>query len=434
MTLPKSLKNVLEKINFFKKTPIFNSKEKSLKKIELPAYFDSTSTSPMDPRCLDAMLPYLTYNYGNPHSRTHAYGWISESAIDKAREKISDLINSNPFEIIYTSGATEASNLAINGICKYELNQNKPVHIITTQYEHKSVLDTCRHLEEEGVEVSYIPIKTDGTVDPEEIRKVIKPHTKLVSIMTINNEIGTINPLKEIGKICRENNIYFHTDAAQAFGKIPLNVNDMNIDLMSISGHKIYGPKGIGALYIRKKPRVRLSPIIFGGGQERGLRSGTVPVPLVVGLGKAAEIAKKDMDFDSQLIKEKSDKFVNYIKSKVEVIRNGSIEKNWPGCINLSFPYVEGEGLLMKLKDFALSSGSACTSASLEPSYVLRALGNDDVLAHSSIRFSFNRFTTDEEVEKLAKQTIKGAIELRNMSPLAEMVEEGMDLNTIDWS
>ncbi|KAF7701478.1 putative cysteine desulfurase, mitochondrial [Cucumispora dikerogammari] len=464
MSLPQIFKNILEKIGLYKPIRVFSPSSNTLlssntqllltspelvknvnknksDRIKMPAYLDSTSTTPLDPRCLDAMLPYLTHKYGNPASRTHPHGWISEIAVNKSREQISDLVNCTPSEIIYTSGATESNNLALAGVCEFFMNnksddnnsKNK-FHIITSQYEHKSVLDTCRHLEERGVEVTYLPITKDGTINPEEVKKHIKPNTKLVSIMALNNEIGTINPLKEIGLICKENKIYFHTDAAQAFGKIPLDVNDMNIDLMSISSHKIYGPKGIGALYIRKRPRVRLLPILFGGGQERGLRSGTLPTALIVGLGKAAEISKTDMNLNARLINEKANNFTDFIKSEIEIIRNGLKEKNWPGCLNLSFPYVEGEGLLMKLNKFALSSGSACTSASLEPSYVLRALGNDDVLAHSSIRFSFGRFTTDEEVKKLGEATVKGVNELKAMSPLAEMVEEGIDLKTIDWA
>lgn len=402
-------------------------------------YFDLQSTTPVDPRVLDAMLPYFTKKYGNPHSRTHSFGWESENAVNIARKQIADLIGAEQTEIIFTSGATESNNLAIKGAAQWKSKEGNPIHLITTQIEHKCVLDSMRFMEEKGANVTYLKVQKNGMIDIEEFKKSIRPDTVLVSIMAINNEIGTLQPLKEIGKICRERGIIFHCDAAQAFGKIDIDVNDMNIDLLSISGHKIYGPKGIGALYVRKKPRVRLVPLFSGGGQERGLRSGTVPTPLAVGLGKASEIAKNEMKNDFFWIEALARRFYEKIKQKIpDVIKNGSFSTNplewFPGCLNLSFPHVEGEGLLMKLKNVALSSGSACTSSSLEPSYVLRALGNSDELAHSSIRFGLGRFTSVCDVDKVAKDTVDSVLTLREMSPLYEMEQEGIDLNQVQWT
>lgn len=396
-------------------------------------YLDAQATTAVDPRVLDAMLPYLTNFYGNPHSRTHAYGWETEKAVEKAREQVAKLICADPREIIFTSGATESNNIAVKGVARFYGAKKK--HVITTQTEHKCVLDSCRALEGEGFQITYLPVKTNGIIDMAELEKAITPETSLVSIMTVNNEIGVIQPIADIGALCRSKKVFFHTDAAQAIGKIPLDVNQMNIDLMSISGHKIYGPKGIGALYVRRRPRVRLEPIQSGGGQERGLRSGTVPAPLVVGIGEACEVALEEMDFDHKWIEFLSQRLINKVNSELEqVIRNGDPDHTYPGCVNLSFAYVEGESLLMALKDVALSSGSACTSASLEPSYVLRAIGADEDLAHSSIRFGIGRFTTVEEVDYTADKVIKHVKRLREMSPLWEMFQEGIDIKNIKWS
>uniref|UniRef100_A0A2S2PPA5 cysteine desulfurase n=1 Tax=Schizaphis graminum TaxID=13262 RepID=A0A2S2PPA5_SCHGA len=398
-----------------------------------PLYLDAQATTPLDPRVLDAMMPYMTYSYGNPHSRTHMYGWESEEAVETARQHISDLIGANPKEIIFTSGATESNNLAIKGIAHFYGAKKR--HIITTQTEHKCVLDSCRALEGEGFEITYLPVCSTGIISLKELESAIRPDTALVSIMAVNNEIGVKQPIKEIGKLCKSKKVFFHTDAAQAVGKITVDVNDQNIDLMSISGHKLYGPKGIGALFVRRKPRVRLEPLQSGGGQERGLRSGTVPTPIVVGFGEACRIAKQEMEYDHAWMTKLSNLLLEKItKSLPEVIRNGDAVHTYPGCLNLSFAFVEGESLLMALKDIALSSGSACTSASLEPSYVLRAIGADEDLAHSSIRFGFGRFTTVDEVLYTAEKCIKHVQRLREMSPLWEMHQEGIDIKSIKWS
>jgi len=399
-----------------------------------PLYLDAQSTTPLDPRVLDAMLPYLTSFYGNPHSRTHAYGWESEEAMEKAREQIADLIGADAKEIVFTSGATESNNISVKGVARFYSNKKK--HVITTQTEHKCVLDSCRQLENEGFEVTYLPVGTNGRVDLEQFEATIKPGTtSLASVMSVNNEIGVVQPIKEIGEICRKHKVFFHTDAAQAIGKIPMDVNDMKIDLMSISGHKIYGPKGVGALYVRRRPRVRVEPIQSGGGQERGLRSGTVPTPLAVGLGAACELAKTEMEYDQKHIDRLSKRLQDKVMAALpNVVFNGDPEHTYSGCLNLSFAFVEGESLLMALKDMALSSGSACTSASLEPSYVLRAIGADEDLAHSSIRFGISRFTTEEEVDYTAERCIKEVQRLREMSPLWEMYEDGIDIKSIQWT
>lgn len=402
-------------------------------------YFDFQATTPMDPRVLDSMLPYFTYKFGNPHSRTHSYGWESEKACSIARKQVADLIKADPSEIIFTSGATESDNIAIKGVAEWKIREGKPVHMITTQIEHKAVLDSMRYLEEKAVKVTYLKVDKYGQIDLNDLKNSITKDTALVSIMAVNNEIGTTQPLKEIGNICRENGVLFHCDAAQGVGKIDMDVNDMKIDLLSISGHKIYGPKGVGALYVRKRPRVRLVPLFSGGGQERGLRSGTLPTPLVVGLGKAAEICFQNMKNEFSRLETLSQRLYEKIKEKVpDVIKNGSFTTNplkwFPGCLNLSFPHVEGEGLLMKLKNIALSSGSACTSASLEPSYVLRALGNTDELAHSSIRFGVGRFTSVCDVDRVSKHTVDAVQKLREMSPLYEMEKDGIDLSQVQWS
>lgn len=399
-----------------------------------PIYLDMQATTPVDPRVLDAMMPFYTGVYGNPHSRTHSYGWESEKAVEEAREHIANLIGADPKEIIFTSGATESNNMSIKGVARFFGRSGKKKHIITTQTEHKCVLDSCRHLQDEGFEITYLPVQSNGLIRMEDLEAAMKPETALVSVMSVNNEIGVIQPIAEIGKLCRKKKVFFHTDAAQAVGKIPIDVNAMNIDLMSISSHKIYGPKGIGACYVRRRPRVRLDPLITGGGQERGLRSGTLAPPLVAGFGEACRIAKEEMEYDSKRIKHLSDRLLNGLLAMEHTTQNGDHKAFYPGCVNVSFAYVEGESLLMALKDIALSSGSACTSASLEPSYVLRALGNSDESAHSSIRFGIGRFTTDAEIDYVLKAVEERVTFLRELSPLWELVQEGIDLNTIQWS
>ncbi|KAK9431141.1 pyridoxal phosphate-dependent transferase [Lipomyces doorenjongii] len=397
-----------------------------------PIYLDMQATTPLDPRVLDVMLRFYTGLYGNPHSRTHAYGWETEEEVEKARKYVADLINADPKEIIFTSGATESNNMSVKGVARFY--KNKKRHVITTQTEHKCVLDSCRHLQDEGFEVTYLPVQSNGLIDLAQLEAEIRPDTALVSVMTVNNEIGVIQPIEEIGKICRKHKVFFHTDAAQAVGKIALDVNKANVDLMSISGHKIYGPKGIGACYVRRRPRVRLEPIISGGGQERGLRSGTLAAPLIAGFGEACRIAKEEMAYDHEHISKLSRRLSDGLLAMDHTVRNGDPEHHYPGCVNVSFAYVEGESLLMALKDIALSSGSACTSASLEPSYVLRALGADDALAHSSIRFGIGRFTTVEEIDYVLNAVRERVTFLRELSPLWEMVQEGIDLESIEWS
>ncbi|ANB11918.1 Nfs1p [Sugiyamaella lignohabitans] len=397
-----------------------------------PIYLDMQATTPTDPRVLDYMLQFYTGQYGNPHSRTHAYGWETDTAVETARKHVADVIGADAKEIIFTSGATESNNMSLKGVARfYKKTKN---HIITTQTEHKCVLDSCRHLQDEGFDVTYLPVKSNGLIDLEDLERAIRPETAIVSIMFVNNEIGVIQPMEEIGRLCRKNKVFFHTDAAQAFGKIPIDVNKLNIDLMSISGHKIYGPKGIGACYVRRRPRVRLEPIINGGGQERGLRSGTLAPPLVAGFGEAARLMMSEMEYDSQHIRRLSNKLTSNILQLEHTVLNGDKDAHYPGCVNISFAYVEGESLLMALNDIALSSGSACTSASLEPSYVLRALGADDALAHSSIRFGIGRFTTEAEIDYVLQTVVSKVNKLRELSPLWEMVQEGIDLETIQWS
>ncbi|OCL15125.1 cysteine desulfurase [Glonium stellatum] len=399
-----------------------------------PIYLDMQATTPMDPRVLDAMLPFMTGLYGNPHSRTHAYGWETEKAVEQAREHLAELIGADPKEIIFTSGATESNNMSIKGVARFFGRSGKKKHIITCQTEHKCVLDSCRHLQDEGFEITYLAVQNNGIIDMAQLEAAIQPETALVSIMTVNNEIGVVQPIEEIGRLCRSKKFFFHTDAAQAVGKIPIDVNKMNIDLMSISGHKIYGPKGIGACYVRRRPRVRLDPIITGGGQERGLRSGTLAPPLAIGIGEAARICKEEMTYDGKRISALSKRLLDGLLALEHTTLNGDASRHYPGCVNVSFAYVEGESLLMALKDIALSSGSACTSASLEPSYVLRALGNSDESAHSSIRFGIGRFTTEEEIDYVLKAVRERVTFLRELSPLWELVQEGIDLNTIEWS
>ncbi|CAK7323773.1 unnamed protein product [Dovyalis caffra] len=406
---------------------------KGIKISARPLYLDMQATSPVDPRVLDAMLPYYLARYGNPHSRTHLYGWESDQAVETARSQIADLIGASPKEIVFTSGATESNNISVKGVMKFY--KEKKRHVVTTQTEHKCVLDSCRHLQQEGFEITYLPVGNDGIVDLEKLRSSIRPDTGLVSVMAVNNEIGVIQPMEEIGKICKELKVPFHTDAAQALGKIPVDVDKWNVSLMSLSGHKIYGPKGVGALYMRRRPRIRVEPQMNGGGQERGIRSGTVPTPLVVGMGAACELAKKEMEYDDERIKGLQERLLNGIRAKLDgVVVNGSVERRYAGNLNISFAYVEGESLLMGLKDVAVSSGSACTSASLEPSYVLRALGVDEDMAHTSIRFGIGRFTTEEEIDRAIELTVHQVEKLREMSPLYEMVKEGIDIKQIQWS
>ena len=400
--------------------------------IKLPIYLDYQSTTPMDPRVIDVMVKTMKEDYGNPHSRTHALGWKAEELVEIARKQVADLIGADPKEIFFTSGATESNNIAVKGVAHFYGATGKN-HIITTYTEHKCVINSARDLEQEGFSVTFLPVQQNGLVDLKELEAAITDKTCLVSIMTVNNEIGVIQPIKEIGALCRKKGAYFHTDAAQAFGKIPLNVDAMNIDLMSISGHKIYGPKGVGALYIRRKPRVRIKSIISGGGQERGIRSGTLATPLVVGLGKAAEIAKNEMEQDFNHVKKLGAKLYQGIMETTQVFLNGDKEHRYPGNLNFSFAGIEGESMIMAIKDLAVSSGSACTSSSLEPSYVLHSLGVEDELAHTSIRFGIGRFTTEEEID-YAINLLKNKIQkLRDLSPLWEMMQEGIDIKSINW-
>ncbi|WP_010300063.1 IscS subfamily cysteine desulfurase [Candidatus Odyssella thessalonicensis] len=401
--------------------------------LEGQIYLDYQATTPCDPRVLEKMLPYFCDIFGNPHSRSHPHGWLAENAVEKAREQVAQIIKADPREIIFTSGATESNNLAIKGVA--EFNKEKKNHIITVVTEHKCVLDTCRHLEQQGFEVTYLPVKPDGLIDLDQLRASIKGSTVLVSVMAVNNEIGVIQSLAEIGKICREHGVLFHTDAAQAVGKIDLDVEAMNIDLLSISGHKIYGPKGIGALYVRRRPRVRLQALINGGGQERGMRSGTLSPALCVGLGEACAIAQAEMATEQARIKQLADKFYRTVMERLpEVFLNGHPTQRVPGNLNLSFAYVEGESLIMGIKRLSVSSGSACTSASLEPSYVLRAIGVGEELAHTSIRFGIGRFTTEAEVDAAIALLIESVERLRAMSPLWEMAQEGIDITKIQWA
>ncbi|WWD21997.1 cysteine desulfurase IscS [Kwoniella shandongensis] len=423
----------------FKLNPVSTKTGGNAKSEGRPIYLDMQATTPMDPRVLDKMLPFFTEQFGNPHSRTHAYGWEAESAVDEAREQVAKLVGASAKDIVFTSGATESNNMLIKGIAKF--HQAKRKHVITTQTEHKCVLDSCRWLSTQGFEVTYLPVLPNGLVSLTDLKAALRPDTSVVSIMAVNNEIGVIQPLAEISQVlkdyAKENKVpkaMFHTDAAQAVGKIEIDVEKMGIDAMSISGHKIYGPKGIGAAYVRRRPRVRIEPLIHGGGQERGLRSGTVPAPLVVGLGEACRIAKEEMARDHKRISELSERLITGITSQVEqIVRNGD-PNGYPGCVNLSFSYVEGESLLMALKDIALSSGSACTSASLEPSYVLRALGAAEDMAHSSLRFGIGRFTTEAEIDLVIDRIVQVVTKLRDMSPLWEMVQEGIDITKIEWS
>mmetsp|Transcript_21855 Transcript_21855/g.55452 ORF Transcript_21855/g.55452 Transcript_21855/m.55452 type:complete len:435 (-) Transcript_21855:265-1569(-) len=396
-------------------------------------YLDAQATTPLDPRVLDAMMPHMLGMYGNPHSKSHAYGWEAADSVDVARKQVADLIGADAKEIIFTSGATESNNMAVKGVGRFYKESKS--HVITLVTEHKCVLDSCRQLQQEGHEVTYLPVQTNGLIDLAQLEAAITPKTALVSVMAINNEIGVLQPMEEIGRICKANKVFFHIDAAQAIGKIPVDVDKWNCDLMSISGHKVYGPKGIGALYVRRRPRVRLEPIMNGGGQERGLRSGTLPHPLVAGLGAACEVASMEMERDAEHIGRLSFKLRDSLISQIpNIVINGDMDQRYQGNLNVSFAYVEGESLIMALKDIAVSSGSACTSDSLEPSYVLRALGVEEDMAHTSIRFGIGRFTTESEVDHAILMCVRHVDRLRQMSPLWEMVQEGVDLSKIQWS
>jgi cysteine desulfurase len=401
--------------------------------MNLPIYLDNNATTPMDPRVLDAMLPYFNQKFGNAASRNHAFGWVAEEAVDYAREQIAKLIGANEKEIIFTSGATEADNLAIKGV--FEMYKDKGNHIITTTTEHKAVLDTCKHIEKLGARVTYLPIQSDGLINLEELEAAMTSETILVSIMYGNNEIGVIQPIKEIAAIAHKFGALFMTDATQAAGKIPVDVIADGIDLLAFSAHKMYGPKGVGALYVRRKgPRVKVTAQMDGGGHERGMRSGTLNVPGIVGFGKACELCAQEMESEAKRLSALRDKLQTSLLQLEESYVNGNVEHRLPHVANISFKYVEGEGLMMAMKDLAVSSGSACTSASLEPSYVLKSLGLSDDLAHSSIRFGLGRFTTEEEVDYAIEVTKKSVTHLRELSPLWEMFKEGIDLDSIEWA
>ncbi len=401
--------------------------------LKFPIYLDNNATTPCDPRVVEAMLPYFTDHFGNAASRNHSFGWSAEEGVDYAREHVAKLIGADPKEIIFTSGATEGDNLAIKGV--YEMYASKGNHIITCVTEHKAVLDTCKHIEKQGGEVTYLPVNPEGLIDLKELEAAIKPTTILIAIMYANNEVGVIQPVREISALARKNGVLFFTDATQAVGKVPVDVNKDGIDLMAFSAHKMYGPKGVGALYVRRKnPRVKVTAQMDGGGHERGMRSGTLNVPGIVGLGKACELCMNEMEADTQRISALRDKLENALTQIEESYVNGSKEHRLPHVSNISFKYVEGEGLMMGFnKNIALSSGSACTSASLEPSYVLKALGLGDDLAHSSLRFGLGRFTTEEQVDYTIKAVTDTVNKLREMSPLWEMFKEGIDMESVAW-
>ena len=401
--------------------------------LNLPIYMDNQATSPLDPRVLEAMMPYFTTRYGNAASRNHSFGWEAEQAVETAREQVAKLVGATAKEIIFTSGATESDNLALKGIA--EMYRERGNHIITQVTEHKAILDTCKRLEKYGNRVTYLPVKADGLIDLEDLKRAMDDKTILVSIMAANNEIGVLQPIREIGRICHDNGVIFHTDAVQAVGKVPFNVIADNVDVASISAHKIYGPKGVGALYVRRRnPRVQIAAQIDGGGHERGMRSGTLNVPGIVGLGKACEIAAAEMETEAAYLRGLRDRLKEKLESALDYVHvNGSMEHRLAGNLNMSFVYVEGESLLMGINDVAVSSGSACTSATLEPSYVLKALGLGDDVAHSSIRFGLGRFNTQTEVDYVAAKVIDVVQKLRELSPLYEMVKEGIDLTKIEW-
>ncbi|ARP90358.1 IscS subfamily cysteine desulfurase [Bordetella genomosp. 9] len=397
-----------------------------------PIYLDYSATTPVDPRVVEKMVPWLYEHFGNPASRSHSIGWEAEDAVERAREEVAKLVNADPREIIWTSGATESDNLAIKGAANFYAERGK--HIITVKTEHKAVLDTCRELERQGFEVTYLDVQDNGLIDLDVFKAAIRPDTVLVSVMMVNNEIGVIQDIEALGEICRERNIIFHVDAAQATGKVEIDLQKLKVDLMSFSAHKTYGPKGIGALYVRRKPRVRIEAQMHGGGHERGFRSGTLPTHQIVGMGEAFRLAREEMGTENERIRMLRDRLWKGLSEIEEVYLNGDMERRVPHNLNVSFNYVEGESLIMAVKELAVSSGSACTSASLEPSYVLRALGRNDELAHSSIRFTIGRFTTEQEIDftvDLIKQRVG---KLRDMSPLWEMAKEGIDLNSVQWA
>jgi cysteine desulfurase len=401
--------------------------------MKTPIYMDSQATTPVDSRVLEAMLPYFSEKFGNAASRNHSFGWEGERAVDKARKQIADLIGANPKEIIFTSGATESNNLAIRGVV--EMYAEKGNHIITVATEHKAVLDTCKRAEKRGCRVTYLPVRSDGIIDLDELRHVITDETVLISVMWANNEMGVIQPIREIGRIAKERGVLFHTDATQAVGKVPVHVLQDNVDLMSLSAHKMYGPKGVGALYVRRKnPRVQVTAQMDGGGHERGMRSGTLNVPGIVGFGAACGICQEEMEAESARLRSLRDKLKEKLEAGLDEVHvNGSMERRLPNNLNMSFAYVEGESLLMGINDVAVSSGSACTSATLEPSYVLKALGVGEDLAHTSIRFGLGRFNTEEEVDYVAERVIEVVKRLRELSPLYELAKEGVDLKSMQW-
>ncbi|WP_316153480.1 IscS subfamily cysteine desulfurase [Cupriavidus sp. BIC8F] len=397
-----------------------------------PIYMDYSATTPVDPRVADKMIPYLREQFGNPASRSHAYGWEAERAVEEAREQVAALVGADPREIVWTSGATESNNLAIKGAANFYSGKGK--HLITLKTEHKAVLDTTRELERQGFEVTYLDVKENGLLDMEVFKQALRPDTILVSVMLVNNEIGVIQDVEQIGEICREKGIIFHCDAAQATGKVAIDLNKLKCDLMSFSAHKTYGPKGIGALYVRRKPRVRIEAQMHGGGHERGMRSGTLATHQIVGMGEAFRIAREEMATENERIRMLRDRLWNGLSDMEEVYLNGDLEHRVPHNLNVSFNFVEGESLIMAIKDVAVSSGSACTSASLEPSYVLRALGRNDELAHSSIRFTVGRFTTEQEIDYTIELLKSKIGKLRDLSPLWEMFKDGVDLNSIQWA
>nr|WP_294356309.1 IscS subfamily cysteine desulfurase [Propionivibrio sp.] len=400
--------------------------------LKLPIYFDYSATTPVDPRVAEKMIPYLVEKFGNPASRSHAFGWEAEAAVEEAREEVARLVNADPKEIVWTSGATESNNLALKGAANFYSGKGR--HLITAKTEHKAVLDTCRELERQGFEVTYLDVQDNGLIDLDVFKSALRPDTILVSVMFVNNEIGVIQPIAEIGEICREKGIIFHVDAAQATGKVDIDLATLKVDLMSFSAHKTYGPKGIGALYIRRKPRVRLEAQMHGGGHERGFRSGTLATHQIVGMGEAFRLAREEMATENKRIGALRDRLLKGLSDIEHVFVNGDLTQRVPHNLNISFAYVEGESMLMAIKDLAVSSGSACTSASLEPSYVLRALGRDDELAHSSIRFTIGRFNTEEEVDYAIELMHEKIGKLRELSPLWEMVQDGVDLGTVQWA
>ncbi len=400
--------------------------------LKLPIYLDYSATTPVDPRVAEKMIPYLSEHFGNPASRSHSFGWTAEAAVEEARAEVARLVNADPKEIIWTSGATESDNLALKGAAHFYAGKGK--HLITVKTEHKAILDTCRELERQGFEVTYLDVQENGVLDLETFKAALRPDTILVSVMLVNNEIGVIQPVAEIGEICRDKGIVFHVDAAQATGKVEIDLARLKVDLMSFSAHKTYGPKGIGALYIRRKPRVRLEAQMHGGGHERGFRSGTLATHQIVGMGEAFRLAREEMSVENLRVCALRDRLLKGLSDIDQVFVNGDMTQRVPHNLNISFAFVEGESMLMAIKDLAVSSGSACTSASLEPSYVLRALGRDDELAHSSIRFTLGRFTTEEEIDYAIGLLHEKIGKLRELSPLWEMFQEGIDLSTVQWA